>query len=88
MIGTKWRYNEEQRVQVYETFVHQKVAKLAEMLLPAVLTSDALKQHMSDDEIKLSPRKVAVLACDIAQAMYNEFESREWLLRFPEDAVK
>jgi uncharacterized membrane protein YjdF len=84
VIGTKWRYDAEGRVQIYETFLDQRVAKLAQQILPAVLTNDVLRRHLIDEDGGLSsPRMIASFACDVAQAMFNEMERREWFIHLP-----
>lgn len=60
------------------------IGRLAVQILPAVLTSNVLKDCMGDcGEAAINPRKVASLACDIAQAVYHEFEHREWMVEVP-----
>jgi hypothetical protein len=60
------------------------IGRLAVQILPAVLTSNVLKDCMAESgEAAIHPRKIASLACDIAQAVYCEFEHREWLVAVP-----
>jgi hypothetical protein len=55
-------------------------ARLAFQLMAATMTSDVLKSAISDDGPKrISPRHVASMACDMANAMYQELEQREWI---------
>lgn len=69
---------------LYDTHVLQHKAKLACSLAVSVLTSDMLRQAVADaDEAQFHPRKIASLACDIAEALYTEFEKREWELAVP-----
>jgi hypothetical protein len=59
-------------------------ASLACSVLAATLTSDVLKSVTSDDgPSKIDPRKLAKIACDIANAMYDEIEGREWIMEYP-----
>lgn len=59
-------------------------AALACNLMAATMTSDVLKQHLSDEgPERLNPRKIASIACDLANAMYAEIEQREWILDYP-----
>jgi hypothetical protein len=60
-------------------------AKYAYAFLPAVLTSEQLRQALADDGSAVpSPRRVASYACDLAQQLLNEFEQREWLVELPD----
>lgn len=59
-------------------------ASLACSLMAATMTSDVIKQHMSEDgPEKLNPRKLASIACDLANAVYSEIEQREWIMEYP-----
>jgi hypothetical protein len=72
------------KFSLYETHHPQPHAKLAQSLLPALLSSDMIRQVVSDsDEAQFHPRKIASLACDVAQAFFDEAERREWHLPLP-----
>jgi hypothetical protein len=59
-------------------------ASLACTLMAATITSDVLKQHLTDEQReRINPRKIAALACDLANAVYDEFEEREWIMQAP-----
>lgn len=53
---------------------------LAERILVPLISSANMVAVLEDKQAP-SPNKIAVMACDIAQAFINECESREWLKR-------
>ena len=60
-------------------------ASLACSLLAATITTDVLKSIHGDDggPSRIDPRKLAKIACDFANAMYDEIEGREWIMEYP-----
>ena len=59
---------------------------LACQLLNAIVCSDM--SALQDDHIAFSPKKVAIIACDLAEAMYAEMDDRDWLIRVADpDAI-
>jgi hypothetical protein len=53
-------------------------ASISHALLPAIATSDAVARAINEDD-KPSPKRIASLACDIASALADELEAREWV---------
>lgn len=58
---------------------------LAERLLPALAGSANMKTALEEETI--SPRQIASLACDIAQAFNDEAIAREWLVEIKDGDV-
>lgn len=67
-----------------ETVAINPKARLACTVLSATITSDVFKAAMSDDgPSRINPRKLVSIACDVANAMYDEIEEREWIMEYP-----
>ena len=59
---------------------------LACQLAGYFLNTEAMKMCLSEEESPAySPRRIANLACDLAEAMYAEMDARDWILKLPED---
>lgn len=59
---------------------------LAEKIVLAVVPAVNVVAAMSDEQSP-TPRRIATLACDIAQAMVNELTERGWLWEKAEEAA-
>ena len=57
--------------------------ELAERLLGYFISQDAIKSLAEGESIKWDPKRLAILACDLAEAMFAEMEERDWLMRLP-----
>lgn len=76
------------REACFQTKMPNAQAALACNIVTSVIASDSLRAVISDeDPQKISPRRIASLACDIANSMYEEFERREWLIEFTPPTV-
>lgn len=70
-----------------ETTVINSRARLASTLIAATMASNVLKEAMGDDGVeRINPRKIASLACDMANALYTEIEERDWIRHVPPPA--
>lgn len=49
-------------------------------LAQSLAASMPLAAIHSEDEHRITPRQIASFACDVAQAMVDELERREWLI--------
>ena len=58
--------------------------KLAMNILGSVLAMDSLKDIMQEEPNLFNAKRTAILACDLAEAMYAELEIRDWLLHLPD----
>ena len=57
---------------------------LACQLIGYFITSDVLRTVLNEDQKDTyNPKKIAVLACDLAEAMYAEMDARDWILKLP-----
>lgn len=59
-------------------------AYLSEKILLALVTTNAMASAMSEDGKPMNPQQLAKFACDVANAMREEHESRDWLIAIPE----
>ena len=57
----------------------------ARMFMTALVTANQTMSALNEDE-PYSPRRSASIACDLANALYDEFERREWITVVPEVA--
>ena len=52
----------------------------ARAILPSLLCADMMRAMMDDEQsTRISPRRIAVLACDITVAFLEECKAREWM---------
>lgn len=51
-------------------------------LIGAIIASDAIKSVQKEGRDEIDPSRVAILACDIAEAFYAEMDMRGWLTEF------
>jgi len=69
----------------HERFTVNLQAKYAYSFLPAVLTSEQLRQALIDDDTKtLSPKRIASYACDLAQQLLDQYQDRGWIVELPD----
>lgn len=68
------------RPQIFECFGTTMHAKIASTIIGSIA---ATNEHR-DSSDKMTPKEVAVRACDIAQQLVTQFEEREWILELPE----
>jgi hypothetical protein len=63
-----------------QTWIRYKHAQCGDAwrLVTAMAASAQLTELLSDGERKVTPRQLASLACDIANAMKDELLRREW----------
>ena len=58
--------------------------QLACQILNAIIASDMMRNAMGDEPTVFNPKRIAVIACDLAEAMYCEMDDRDWLIKLPE----
>lgn len=58
--------------------------RLACQLVGYFLNTEAMKLCLSDeDTAPYSAKRVSILACDLAEALYAEMDMRDWILKLP-----
>lgn len=70
-----------EQVQVRPIKTINFVAKLADSYMEKMITSSYY--HMESDAGGMTSKELATRACDLAEAMWREFESRDWVLDVP-----
>ena len=58
---------------------------LACQLLGYFINGEAVKCALEEGKVDFDPKKLAVIACDLAEAMYAEMDARDWILKLPKD---
>lgn len=57
---------------------------LACQIVSSIISSDIMSNAIKDEPCSFSPKRIAIVACDLAEAMYSEMEERDWLLHIPD----
>lgn len=54
---------------------------LACQLVMGIISGEIITRALQEDERAVNCKRIAVIACDLAEAMYAEMEVRDWLLQ-------
>jgi hypothetical protein len=57
---------------------------LACQIVGALIASETMRSAIMEDSTRVNCKRIAVIACDLAEAMYAEMEVRDWLVQLPE----
>jgi hypothetical protein len=57
---------------------------LACQFVSGILGGEAIASMLRESTSALDCKRVAVIACDLAEAMYSEMEERDWIIQLPD----